>query len=122
ITTVAESPLRFGLLYVGTDDGNVWVNQDGGTTWTLIKEGLPEGKWVSSIFASPHREGTVFISLNGYREDDFRTWLFMSDDYGKTWRSIKGNLPESVANVVIQDPVNSKLLYCGLDAGTFVSF
>ena len=63
----------------------------------------------------------MFISLNGYRDDDFRTYLFKSSDYGKTWTNVKGNLPESVANVIIQDPSNPKLLYCGLDNGTYVS-
>lgn len=121
ISSLAESPLKFGLLYAGTDDGNVWVSRNGGGSWDRITSGLPEKKWVSSISPSPHREGTVLISLNGYRDDDFSTYLFISDDYGKTWRSIKGNLPESVANVVIQDPVNPDMLYCGLDHGTFVS-
>jgi hypothetical protein len=59
--------------------------------------------------------------LNGYREDDFKTYLYQSTDYGKNWKSVKGNLPESVANVIIQDPVNASLLYCGLDNGTYVS-
>jgi hypothetical protein len=59
--------------------------------------------------------------LNGYRDDDFKTYVYMSSDYGKTWTSIKGNLPDAVANVVIQDPVNANLLYCGLDNGTYVS-
>ena len=122
ISTMAESSLKFGLLYVGTDDGNVWVSRNGGGSWTSIRNGLPADKWVSSITASPHDEATVFVSVNGYREDDFKTYLWMSTDFGKTWKSINGNLPESVANVVIQDPVQPDLLYCGLDAGTFASF
>ncbi|MBX2915015.1 MAG: glycosyl hydrolase [Cyclobacteriaceae bacterium] len=121
IASLAESPLKFGLLYVGTDDGNVWVSKNGGGTWELIVAGLPADKWVSSISPSPHDEATVFISLNGYRTDDFKTYVFMSSDYGKTWTSVKGNLPESVANVIIQDPVNANLFYCGLDNGTYVS-
>jgi photosystem II stability/assembly factor-like uncharacterized protein len=121
ISALAESPLKFGLLYAGTDDGNVWVTRDAGSEWTPIHPGLPEDKWVSSVFPSPHNEGTVFISLNGYRDDDFRTLLFMSMDYGKNWKNIKGNLPESVANVIIQDAVNPELLYCGLDNGTYIS-
>jgi hypothetical protein len=106
---------------VGTDDGNVWVSKNGGGSWEAIHSGLPQDKWVSSITPSPKDEATVFISLNSYRHDDFRTYVFMSTDYGKTWTDIKGNLPESVANVVIQDPVNTNLLYCGLDNGTYVS-
>lgn len=121
IATLAESPVKFGLLYVGTDDGNVWVSKNGGGSWESIASGLPADKWVSSVSPSPHDEATVFVSLNGYRTDDFKTYLFMSTDYGKTWTSVKGNLPESVANVIIQDPVNASLLYCGLDNGTYVS-
>lgn len=121
IASLAESPVKFGLLYVGTDDGNVWVSKNSGGTWESIAAGLPADKWVSSISPSPHDEATVFVSLNGYRTDDFKTYVFMSSDYGKTWTSVKGNLPESVANVIIQDPVNANLFYCGLDNGTYVS-
>ncbi|HCZ35056.1 MAG TPA: glycosyl hydrolase [Cytophagales bacterium] len=121
IASLAESPVKFGLLYVGTDDGNAWVSKNGGGSWESIATGLPTDKWVSSISPSPHDEATVFVSLNGYRTDDFKTYVFMSSDYGKTWTSVKGNLPESVANVIIQDPVNANLFYCGLDNGTYVS-
>lgn len=121
ISTLAESPLKFGLLFAGTDDGNVLVSKDAGGTWTNITAGLPADKWISSISPSPHEEGTVFVSMNAYRDDDFSTLIFMSSDYGATWKSVKGNLPESVANVIIQDPVNADLLYCGLDNGTYVS-
>ncbi len=121
IASLAESPLQFGLLYAGTDDGNAWVSKNGGGSWESITTGLPADKWVSSISPSPHDEAAVFVSVNGYRQDEFKTYLYMSTDYGKTWTSIKGNLPEAVANVVIQDPVNANLLYCGLDNGTYVS-
>ncbi|HYC84531.1 MAG TPA: glycosyl hydrolase [Chryseosolibacter sp.] len=121
ISALAESPLKFGLLYAGTDDGNVWVSKDGGGQWTPISAGLPAKKWVSYISPSPDNDATVFIALNGYRDDDFKTYLFMSTDYGSTWTSVKGNLPESVANVVIQDPMQPSILYCGLDNGTYVS-
>lgn len=121
IASLAESSLKFGLLYVGTDDGVVLISKDAGGNWENISHGLPQNKWISSISPSPVDEGTVFVSLNGYREDDFKTYLFSSNDYGKTWNSVKGNLPESVANIIIQDPVNPDLLYCGLDNGTYVS-
>ncbi|NJN42543.1 MAG: hypothetical protein HC811_10270 [Flammeovirgaceae bacterium] len=121
IASIAESPLQFGLLYAGTDDGNLWVSKNAGGSWDAIHAGLPANKWVSSVSPSPHDKGTVFVSLNGYRDDDFKTYLFMSSDYGKTWKSVKGNLSESVANVIIQDPVNADLLYCGLDNGTYAS-
>lgn len=121
ISALEESPMKFGLLFAGTDDGNVWVSKNGGGSWENITTGLPQNKWVSSISPSPHAEGTVYVSLNGYRDDDFRTYLYVSTDYGKTWKSVKGNLPESVANVIVQDPVQPSLLYCGLDNGTYAS-
>jgi hypothetical protein len=121
ISYLAESPIKFGLLYAGTDDGNVWVSRDGGVKWEDIRKGLADGRWVSWISPSPHDEGTVYLAMNGYRNDDFKTYLYTSTDYGKTWRSVKGNLPESVANSIVQDPVNPSLLYCGLDNGTYVS-
>jgi photosystem II stability/assembly factor-like uncharacterized protein len=121
ISYLTESPVKFGLLYAGTDDGNVWVSRDGGVKWEDIRKGLPEHRWVSWIAPSPHEEGTVFLAMNGYRNDDFKTYLYASTDYGNTWRSVKGNLPESVANAIVQDPVNPSLLYCGLDNGTYVS-
>jgi photosystem II stability/assembly factor-like uncharacterized protein len=121
ISSFAESPIKFGLLYAGTDDGNLWVSKDGGSKWDLIVNGLPTDHWISSVSPSPKDEATVFVSLNGYRNDNYKTHLYMSNDYGKTWKSVKGNLPESVANVIIQDPVNADLLYCGLDNGTYVS-
>jgi photosystem II stability/assembly factor-like uncharacterized protein len=121
LSSFAESPLKFGLLYAGSDDGNVWISKNAGGSWENITPGLPENKWVASLFPSSHNEATVFVSLNGYRTDEFKTYLFMSNDYGKTWTSVKGNLPETVANIIIQDPVNADLLYCGLDNGTYVS-
>jgi len=121
ISTFAESPLKFGLLYAGTDDGNVWVSRNSGGTWEPIQNGLPDNRWISSIFASPLDEATVFVTLNGYRKDEFKTYIFESNNYGKSWKSINGDLPESVANVIVQDPVNENLLYVGLDMGTFLS-
>lgn len=121
VSVLAESPRKFGLLYAGTDDGNVWISKDGGDEWESITNGLPVDKWVSSVFPSPHDEGTVYLAMNGYRDDDFNTYVFKSNDYGKTWTSLVANLPASIANVIIQDPVNKDLLYCGLDVGTFVS-
>lgn len=122
ITTIAESPFSFNLIYIGTDDGNIQVTKDGGGSWELITKGLPQGKWVSAIHASNHDKNVVYATLNGYREDDFKTYIYKSKDLGRTWKSLKGNLPHSVANVIVQDPVNAKLLYMGNDHGTYVSF
>lgn len=122
LTTISESPLDFSVLWAGTDDGNIQVTQDGGKTWNLVSEDLPEQRWVSEVQASLHNPATAYASLNGYRYDEFKTYLYKTTNYGKTWTSIKGNLPEDVANIIVQDPVNPNLLYAGLDHGTYVSF
>lgn len=120
ITTISESPLKPGLIYVGTDDGNLWVTQNDGASWTKIGQGLPK-KWVSRIVASKYDEGTVFVSLTGYREDDFEKYLYMSEDFGKTWKSIAGNLPSEPINVIREDPQCKEILYVGTEPGIYVS-
>ncbi|MBC7919671.1 MAG: glycosyl hydrolase [Ferruginibacter sp.] len=121
LTVIAESPLTFGLLYAGTDDGNVQLTRDGGATWQLVSGGLPPDLWVSSLAPSGHDEGTIYATLNGYRYDDFKSYVYKSTDYGKTWSSLKADLPEECANVIVEDPVNSDLLYLGTDHGTYVT-
>ena len=120
ITTISESPLRPGLIYVGTDDGNVQVSPNNGVNWAKINTGLPR-KWVSRVVASRYDEGTVYVSFTGYREDDFEKYLYMSADFGKTWKSITGNLPSESINVVREDPRNKNLLYVGTDVGIYIS-
>ncbi|WP_019989403.1 WD40/YVTN/BNR-like repeat-containing protein [Rudanella lutea] len=121
LTTIDESPLKFGLLYTGSDDGRVHVSRDGGYTWTDVSAGLPQGLWVSQVSASAHQEGTVYVSLNGYRDDHFRPYVFVSKDYGQTWQSLAGSLPQEPVNVVREDPKNPKLLYVGTDHGLYIS-
>ncbi|MFN1834013.1 WD40/YVTN/BNR-like repeat-containing protein [Balneola sp. MJW-20] len=122
LTTIAESPIDFSVIWVGTDDGNVQVTRDGGANWNNVSKGLPKNLWVSEVHASVHDKATAYVSLNGYRFDDFSTYLYKTTDYGKTWRSVKGDLPNEVANVIVQDPVNPNILYAGLDHGSYVSF
>ncbi|TAF67315.1 MAG: glycosyl hydrolase [Cytophagales bacterium] len=121
ITSLAESPFSFGLLYAGTDDGQVQVSKDGGANWELINNGLPQNKWVSSVFPSPHDKATVFVTLNGYRQDETYAYLYKSTDFGKNWTSLKANLPEESVNILIQDPVNPEVLYVGTDLGAYIS-
>ncbi|NGP76326.1 glycosyl hydrolase [Balneolaceae bacterium YR4-1] len=122
LTTIAESPLNFNVIWVGTDDGNVQLTRDGGNSWTNVSGNLPDHRWVSEVHASKHDQATAYVSLNGYRFDEFKTYVYKTTDYGKTWQSVKGDLPEDVANIIIQDPEVSDILYAGLDNGTFVSF
>lgn len=123
ITTIDESPLEPGVLWVGTDDGNVWVSRDGGKNWTRLNDHIPgnPGYWVSRVAASPHDAGTAFVSYTGYRHDDFRPFLFRTTDYGQTWTSLTGNLPDEPINVIRQDPKNPSLLFVGTEFGVYVS-
>jgi hypothetical protein len=121
ITSFSESKFQFGLFYVGSDDGLVHVSKDGGTTWQKISDNLPQDLWVSRVIASSHEKGRVYIALNGYRNDDFKTYVYVSEDFGTTWKSIKANLPESSVNVILEDTENENLLFVGTDNGLFVS-
>jgi hypothetical protein len=121
LTTISESPIRFGLLYAGTDDGNIHVSRDGGYSWTLINKKLPKGLYVSRVVASGFQEGRVYATLNGYRNDHFAAYVYVSDDFGANWRSISANLPAEPVNVMREDPVQSNVLYVGTDGGLYVS-
>jgi len=120
ISSVSESPLQQGLLYVGADDGSVQVTRDDGDTWSRIDEGLPE-RWVTRVLASRHELGTVFVSLTGYRYDDFDKYLYVSTDFGSTWEPISSDLPAEPINVIAEDPENSAILYVGTDTGVYAS-
>ena len=120
LTALSESPLKQGLIYAGTDDGNAWVSENDGKEWTLIREGLLS-KWVSRIVASQHELGGVYVTLTGYRDDDFTTYVFASSDRGRNWRSIAANLPGEPVNVILEDPNNRGVLYLGTDLGAYAS-
>jgi hypothetical protein len=121
ITTIHESPMKFGMIYCGTDDGNIWLTKDGGNAWNKISSSLPQNLWVSRVWASNFSEGRVYASLSGYRWDDFNSYLFVSEDYGTTWTKIGIDLPAEPINVVKEDPVNENILYVGTDAAAYVS-
>ena len=121
LTTMSESPLRFGLLYVGTDDGNIQVSRDGGYTWSLIIHKLPKGLYVSRVIASAFKEGRVYASLNGYRNDNFLPYLYVSEDYGTNWKQIGMDLPAEPINVIKEDLTDENLVYIGTDGGLYVS-
>ncbi len=121
LTTLHESPLRFGLLYVGSDDGLIHLSRDGGYTWAQISDDLPQDLWVSRVQASGHQGGRVYAVLNGYRRDDFTPYLYVSEDYGENWSRLGTDLPMEPLNVVKEDPENEDLLYVGSDHGLYVS-
>jgi photosystem II stability/assembly factor-like uncharacterized protein len=126
ITSIAESPLRAGTIWVGTDDGRVHVTTNHGAAWTdatpaIVAAGALEDRYVSRVFASPHDAATAFVAKNGFRNDDFQPYLYRTTDTGRTWTAIAGNLPASPINVVVQDRRNANLLVAGTDVGVFVS-
>jgi photosystem II stability/assembly factor-like uncharacterized protein len=122
ITSISESPFEFGLIYTGSDDGLVYITKDAGGSWTNISSNLPKDLWVSRVIASQHKKERVYLALNGYRWDDFSVYLYVSEDYGNTWKSISSNIPLSPVNVIREDPKNENLLFVGTDNGAYVSF
>jgi hypothetical protein len=100
----------------------VHVTKDGGSSWKNVSDAFPKDLWVSRVVASSHAKERVYVALNGYRWDDFNTYLYVSEDYGETWESIASNIPDSPVNVIKEDPENENILYTGTDNGLYVSF
>lgn len=124
LVTMSESPLRFGLIYTGSDDGFIHVTKDGGYTWTAVHTKLPknvQGLYVSRVIASKFKEGRVYATLNGYRNDQFNAFVFVSEDYGTNWKQICLDLPFEPVNVIKEDPKGENVLYIGTDHGLYVS-
>ncbi|GAK88273.1 glycosyl hydrolase [Nonlabens ulvanivorans] len=121
LTTISESPFQFGLIYTGSDDGLVQVTKDGGANWESLNGGWPANLWVSRVVASQHKKGRVYATLNGYRFDDFTPYVYMSEDYGKTWSNIGSGIPTASVNVIIEHPAKENILFTGTDNATYVS-
>jgi hypothetical protein len=127
VVALDESPLVEGLLFAGTDDGRVWVTWNGGGEWTELTdrfEGVPEGTYVSRIEPSSHDADRFYVTFDGHRTNDFTPYLFVTEDAGRTFRSIVSGLPTGgpdFLHVVREDPVNPDLLYVGSDVGVYVS-
>jgi hypothetical protein len=125
ISALAESPRVRGVLYAGTDDGQVRVSRDEGRTWTDVASGvpgLPERAWIAGLEASRHADGTVYMTVDQHRSDDNRNYVYASSDFGRTWTSIAGDLPaDRVARTIREDPRNPSVLYLGTEFGLFAS-
>ena len=128
LTTISESPFKFGLIYTGSDDGLIQVTKNGGESWELISNNLPDlethkaGLWVSRVLTSKHKKERVYASLNGYRQDDFTPYVFVSENYGTTWTNISSTIPTSAVNVILEDPKNENLVFLGTDNGLYATF
>lgn len=120
LTAIAESPFKFGRLYVGADDGSVKTSPDGGITWQDISTPAKD-RWVTRLIASRYAEGRIYLSQNGYRQDEWKSYLWRSDDHGATWTSIVGDLPAEPINTVREDPVRENILYVGTDMGVYAT-
>jgi len=126
ILTIAESPVQRGVIWVGTDDGNIQVTRDDGATWTNVTanvRGLPPNSWVARIEASHHGAGTAYAAIDRHQENDFAPYLYRTTDFGRTWTALRGNLPaKGYAHVIREDPTVPDLLYAGTELGVFVSW
>ena len=122
LSTIDESIFKFGKLVVGSDDGLIHLSKDGGNTWDLISNDLPQNLWVSRVIFSKHHKNRIYATLNGYRYDDFKPYVFISDDNGKNWKTLSNKLPISSVNVIKEDPFNENLIYLGTDNGAYISF
>ncbi len=120
----AESKLEKGLLWAGSDDGLVHVSRDGGASWTNVTpKDLPEWSLISQLDPSPHAAGTLFLAANRYKLADDRPYVYVTTDFGQTWRRITSGLPANAfVRAVRQDPVNPALLFAGTELGMFASF
>jgi photosystem II stability/assembly factor-like uncharacterized protein len=122
ITTIDESPLKAGLLYVGTDDGNVQMTRDAGRTWQDVTDlfPLPGPRWVSKVLASRHDAATAYTTFDGHQDDDFRPYIFKTTDGGSRWVSVAGDLPDGVVvNTLAEHHRNPRLLFAGTEFGLY---
>ena len=126
IYTISESPLKEGVIWIGTDDGLVQLTTDGGTTWTNVTgniKGLPPGGWVTRVESSHFDTGTAFATFDRHRVDDNKPYVYKTNNFGKTWTSLSADLPPvGYLHVVREDLENKNLLFVGSEFGLFLSF
>jgi uncharacterized membrane protein YgcG len=124
IVTVSESPMVPGILWAGTNDGNLQVSRDGGDTWKNVVDnvpGVPKETHVSRVEASHFDAGTCYVTFDNHRVDDHKPYVFVTRDFGATWKSISSNLPLGNVNVIREDPKSRSLLYLGTEYAFFIS-
>ncbi len=126
LTTISESPIAPGILWAGSDDGKVQITRDGGGTWKdvtakVAAAGAPAEYFVTRIFASPHAEGTAFVTKSGWHRDVYAPYVLRTSDYGDTWTAIGSGLPEGTVYSFAQDRKNADLLFVGTEVGVFAT-
>lgn len=125
LTTIAESPLQPGILWTGSDDGRICSSRDAGRTWTDLTQkipGLPPAGHVTRIEASPFEAGAAYVSIDRHRQEDYRPYLYVTTDFGETWKPLHSGLPdEGPVHVIRQSPRNRNLLFVGTEFGLFIS-
>lgn len=121
VITISESPKKKGLIYTGTDDGRLWASVDDGKEFRELTANLPKKQWIAKVVASQHDEGTVYVAQQGRYDEDFAPRMFKSTDYGKTFKSIAGNIPGGPINMIREDPVSPNVLYAANDFGVYVT-
>jgi hypothetical protein len=126
ITTISESPLTENVLWVGTDDGNLQVSRDAGKNWKNVASrvpALPKGTYVSRVVASRYAEGTAYATFDGHRADDYSIYIFVTTDYGETWKSLRDGIPDAAGSVHVirEHPANATLLFAGMEFGLWIS-
>lgn len=123
-TALAESPRTPDVLWAGTDDGGLWVTKDAGKTWTNVTKnvGLPKPYWVSTIEASRYADGRAYVCFDAHRSNDDKPYLYVTEDFGQTWKSVNGNLPTfGSSRCLREDTENQNLLLCGTEFAVFAS-
>lgn len=125
IITIGESPMKEGVIWVGTDDGEVQLTQDDGTHWTNVTsniKGLPPNTWVSRVTPSRFAEGRAFATFDGHRNNDFKTYVYVTEDFGKTWTPLNASLPANEPCYVIREGLkNQDLLFLGTEFSLWIS-
>jgi photosystem II stability/assembly factor-like uncharacterized protein len=127
LLTIAPSPLDSNVIWAGSDDGNVQVTRNGGTTWSSVFVNVPGLKpfaWIPNIDASHSDAGTAYVAADHHQDDDYAPYIYMTTDFGKSWKKINGDLPATAAwvHVVREDPRNRNLLYVGTETGVWASW
>ena len=123
IVAFSESPIDENLLAAGTDDGLIHITENGGQTWRKVSkvDGAPNMSYVNAVYLSKHDVNVMYAAFNHHKYGDFKPYIFMSSDKGKTWKSISSNLPKGSIYAIEEDHINKNLIFCGTEYGAFFS-